>query len=75
MLLEVKDTKFVRDTNSMALMNKDNSARDEYYAKVRMLKHQKEEINSLKVEISSIKDDISDIKHLLAQLLGKGRNG
>ena len=75
MLVEVKDTKFVRDTNSMALVNKDNSARDEYYAKVRMLKHQKEEINTLRSEISSMKNDMSDIKNLLAQLIGKGNNG
>lgn len=75
MLVEVKDTKFVRDTNSMALVNKDNGARDEYYAKVRMLKHQKEEINNLRSEISSMKNDMNDIKNLLAQLIGKGGNG
>ena len=75
MLIEVKDSKFVRDTNSMALMNKDTSARDEYFAKVRMLKHQKEEINTLRSEISSMKNDMSEIKNLLAQLIGKGANG
>lgn len=59
----------------MALMNKDTSARDEYFAKVRMLKHQKEEINTLRSEISSMKNDMSEIKNLLAQLIGKGANG
>lgn len=75
MLLEVKESKFVRDTNSMALINKDNSARDDYYAKAKLLKIQKEEINSMKAEISSVKEDIGEIKDILRQLLGKGTNG
>lgn len=75
MFVEVKDSKFVRDTSSMALINKDNSARDEYLTKVRMVKYQKEEINKMKTEISSIKDDVFEIKDILRQLLGKGTNG
>lgn len=75
MLVEVKDTKFVRDTKSMALINTDNSARDEYYSKVRMLSYQKEEINKLKTEVTSVKEDIKEIKKLLTQLIGKGENG
>lgn len=75
MLVEVKESKFVRDTKTMALLNKDNGARDEYYAKVRLLKNQKEEINKLRDEITSVKDDVSEIKKLLIQLLDKGTNG
>lgn len=75
MLVDVKETKFVRDTTSMALINKDNSARDEYLAKVRMMNHQKEEINKIKAEVSSIKGDVLEIKDILRQLLGKGSNG
>lgn len=72
MFVEVTDTKFVRDTNSMALINKDTSARDEYYAKARLAKKQNEEINNIKVELSSVKSDITEIKELLKQLLSKG---
>ncbi len=75
MLLEVKDSKFVRDTKSMALINKDNGARDEYYAKVKMLSIQKEEINKIKAEVSTVKNDIKEIKEMLSQLIGKGENG
>jgi hypothetical protein len=75
MFVEVKDSKFVRDVNSMALINKDNSARDDYLSKVRMLNHQKDEINKIKEEVSSIKDDVLEIKNILRQLLGKGSNG
>jgi hypothetical protein len=75
MLVDVKESKFVRDTKSMALLNKDSAARDEYYSKVRMMTLQKEEINNIKTEISSIKNDVNDIKDLLKQLIGKGGNG
>ncbi len=75
MLLEVKDSKFVRDTKSMALINKDSSARDEYYSKVKMLSIQKEEINNIRAEVSAVKNDIKEIKELLSQLIGKGENG
>ena len=75
MLLDVKDTKFVRDTNSMALINNDNRSKEEYYEKVRMIKAQKEEINNIKSEMAEIRSEISEVKELLIQLLGKGRNG
>lgn len=75
MLLEVKDSKFVRDTNSMALINKDNSARDDYYSKAKLVKTQKEEINSMRADLSSVKEDIQELKDILRQLLGKGSNG
>lgn len=75
MLVEVKESKFVRDTSSMALINKDNNARDEYYAKVRMMKLQKDEINRLQTEMSSMKEDLTEIKQILKELIGKGSNG
>lgn len=75
MLVEVKESKFVRDTKSMALINKDNSARDEYYSKVKMLTVQKEEINNIRAEVSTVKNDIEEIKKMLTQLIGKGENG
>ena len=75
MFVDVKDSKFSRDTSSMALINKDYSAREDYYTKVRMLTNQKEEINSIKSEINTLRTDIQDIKNLLTQLIGKGGNG
>ena len=65
----------MRDTNSMALLPIDNTEKNEYQAKLRMVKVQKEEINKVKTEISGIKSDITEIKDLLQQLLGKGSNG
>jgi hypothetical protein len=75
MLVKVTGTQYVRDTESMALINTDNEAKNEYLAKVRLLKTQKDEINTVKEEIASIKDDMSEIKQLMLQLLDKNKNG
>lgn len=71
-LVKVTGTNFIRDTSSMALINNDDVARNEYYSKVRMLKTQKDEINTVKSEIASIKDDMVEIKKLMLKLLEKG---
>jgi septal ring factor EnvC (AmiA/AmiB activator) len=69
MLVKVNDSNFVRDTNSMALLNTDSSAKEEYLMKSRLIKSQKEEISKINNEISSLKTDISDIKSMLVQIL------
>ena len=74
MLVKVNNSTFVRDTNSMALIDTDIAAKNEYLAKVRMLQTQKEEINKVKSEIADVKDDLQVIKQLMAQLLSKGSN-
>lgn len=68
MYVNVKEGKFLRDTNSMGLINTDLTSKEEYLLKSKLLKTQKEEINNLKAEIS-------EIKNLLKQLLEKGTNG
>lgn len=75
MMVRVEGTPFVRDTTTMGLSNTDQTARNEYYAKVRMLTVQKEEINKVNDEINSLKTEMQDIKGLLLQLLNKGSNG
>ena len=74
MLVEIKDSKFTRDTSSMVLINNDFSAREEYILKSRLIKSQKEEINKINTEITDIRSDIFEVKKLLIQLL-EGRNG
>lgn len=70
-LVKVPGTHFVRDTKSMAIINTDNAAKEEYYAKTRILNSQKQEINRLTEEINDIKTDLGDIKSLLTQLIKK----
>ena len=75
MLVKVKDSTFARDIQSGALINQDYSSRDEYYAKVKMITNQKQELNTVRSEIDDIKNDISEIKQLMFALLNKGSNG
>jgi hypothetical protein len=71
MLVQVEDSKFVRDTNSRALINQDYAAREEYYSKVKMLTANKNEINKLNDDVLGLKSEITEIKELLKQLLTK----
>ena len=64
-----------RDTNTMALVNRDTSARDDYLMKRKLLQTQKQEINNVKQEMESIKSDVLEIKEMMRQLLNKGTNG
>jgi gluconate kinase len=66
---------FYRDTNTMALVNRDSASKDEYFMKRKLLQSQKQEINTIKAEIDGIKSDVYEIKLLMRQLLDKGSNG
>jgi hypothetical protein len=70
-LVKVNNTNFVRDTESMAIINVDNNAKNEYYEKVRLAKSQKEQINKMNADISDLRDDIGQIKQLIQLLVSK----
>jgi hypothetical protein len=74
-LVKTENSNFIRDTESMILINTNESERLEYQNKVRILQNQKDEINKVKSEIASIKNDVSEIKQLIINLLGKENNG
>lgn len=71
-LIQIPGTHLVRDTDSMALINRDSSARDEYFMKRKLMQTQKDEINNIKSEINDMKKDLADIKTLMLKLLEKG---
>jgi hypothetical protein len=71
-LVSITGTKLYRDTETMALINKDVSGAQEYQSRRRFAELQKEQINKVTMEIDSIKNDISDIKNLMVKLLEKG---
>ena len=71
-LVRVTNTNFVRDIESRAILPTDNTEKNEYYAKLKLVKMQKDEINKVKSEIDCIKSDMCEIKSLLQQLLIKG---
>jgi len=71
-LVPINGTKLYRDTETMALINRDVSGLEDYKAKRRYAEVQREQINNVKMEMDSIKNDISDIKKLMVKLLEKG---
>ena len=71
MFVKINGTNLVRDTNSMGISNQDSAAKEEYYAKVRMIQNQKEGLNKVNEEINELRCELGDIKGLLMQLLNK----
>ena len=71
MLVQVTGTKMVRDTESMALINKDINGLQEYQLKRKQAESQRTEINTIKSEIKDIRGELGEIKTLMAQLLDK----
>jgi hypothetical protein len=67
-LVKIPGTTFVRDTNTMALINTDSIGLEEYNFKSKLINNQKAEINTLKSEINDVKNDVKEIKQLLQQL-------
>lgn len=70
-LIPIPGTTMVRDTNSMALINRDLSGLQEYQNKRNFLASQRQEINRMKTDIADVKNDIKEIKLLMLQLIGK----
>lgn len=74
-LIPVPGTTMLRDTNSMALINRDTNGLQEYQNKRNFLAAQRQEINNMKSDIDEVKTDIGEIKQLLLQLIGRNSNG
>jgi hypothetical protein len=70
-LIPIPGTTMVRDTNSMALINRDLNGLQEYQNKRNFLASQRQEINRMKTDIADVKEDIKEIKLLMLQLIGK----
>jgi hypothetical protein len=75
MLVKVEGTNLYRDTETMALINRDTREKNDYIMKSRLIKNQKDQINTVKEEIEVIRGEMSEIKQLMIKLLEKGSNG
>ena len=71
MLVQITGTKMIRDTESMALINRDINGLQEYQLKRKQAEGQRTEINTIKSEIKDIRGELGEIKTLMAQLLDK----
>ena len=74
-LVKVEDKPYLRkDTESGAILNVDNKAKDDYLSKKNAINRQKEELKFLKdkvSEIDDIKKDMQEIKELLQRIASK----
>jgi hypothetical protein len=70
-IVKIPGTTYVRDTNTMALINTDVAGLEDYRMKSTLINNQKSEINKVKNEINEIRGDVKVIKELLMQLSGK----
>jgi hypothetical protein len=71
-LIPINGTKLYRDTETMALINRDVSGAEDYKVKRKFAEVQAKQINNVRAEMDNIKNDISDIKKLMLKLLEKG---
>jgi hypothetical protein len=70
-IVKIPGTTYIRDTNTMALINTDVAGLEDYRMKSILINNQKSEINKVKNEINEIRGDVKVIKELLMQLSGK----
>jgi hypothetical protein len=70
-IVKIPGTTYIRDTNTMALINTDVAGLEDYRMKSTLINNQKSEINKVKNEINEIRGDVKVIKELLMQLSGK----
>lgn len=67
MHVKTDDQNYIRDTNTGALINIDNTG----YAKVMHQINELKRVNSLENKVNSMEKDIGDIKMLLQNILSK----
>ena len=67
--LKVKDTAYVRDRNSKAILNTDKTALNDYILKKNIAEKQNKETLELKNKILDIENDMKEIKTLLSRLI------
>lgn len=67
--LKVKDTPYIRDVNSKAILNTDKVALQEYQLKKSIAEKQNHETAELKHRILNIETDMQEIKTLLQRLI------
>jgi len=60
-----------RNTDSQAIVNRDNTAYREYMSRKKALEKKNSEFESMKEELDNVKSDIGDIKDMLSSIVQK----
>jgi hypothetical protein len=71
MQVQIKDSKYVRDLSSKAVLNTDKQALEEYLIKREIARKAQNEQFETKERISKVEHDMAEIKMLLHKLLGQ----
>ena len=71
MQVQIKDSKYVRDLSSKAVLNTDKQALEEYLTKREIVKRTQNEQVATKERISKVEQDMAEIKMLLQKLLAQ----
>lgn len=71
MQVQIKDSKYVRDLSSKAVLNTDRQALEEYLTKKEIAKRTRNEQVETKERVSKVEQDMAEIKMLLHKLLGQ----
>lgn len=71
MHVQIKDSKYVRDVSSKAVLNTDRQGLDEYFMKREIAKKIQNEQNETKERVNRIEQDVTEIKLLLQKMLAQ----
>ena len=71
MQVQIKDSKYVRDLSSKAVLNTDKQALEEYLTKKEIAKRTRNEQAETKERVSKVEQDMAEIKMLLQKLLAQ----
>jgi uncharacterized protein (UPF0276 family) len=67
-IVQIKDTKLVRDVHSKAVLNTDRTALNDYYMKKEIAKKQCEEQVETKEKLAQLEQEMKEIKNLLVEI-------
>jgi uncharacterized protein (UPF0276 family) len=73
-IVQIKDTKLVRDVHSKAVLNTDRTALNDYYMKKEIAKKQCEEQVETKEKLAQLEQEMKEIKNLLIEIANLRKN-
>lgn len=68
-LVKIKDSSFVRDMSSNAVLNVNKAELNEFNEKRKRILAQKQQTEQMNVRLSNLENDVGEIKNLLKELI------
>lgn len=67
-IVQIKDSKLVRDIHSKAVLNTDKAELSNYYVKKEIAKKQHEEQTETRIKLAQLEEEMQEIKQLLIEI-------